>query len=176
MKTQFSIWRTGFRFTCAQFATTAIFSPSPPPKEERGGVRFRRNEIPRFEPLNLVGTARCAVRAAFSGAIVPPAASRAGTSQRDVPTNVRFMGRSRCFQDKIPSPQPCSPLGRGEGVGSSVGTPPIQFKSSPAPASGRQSNPQRLPGRGRCARGCPPCRGICGRPPDSRRTTSWTSG
>jgi hypothetical protein len=43
-----------------------------------------------------VGTARCAVRAAFSGAIkkvripngnfIPPAATRAGTSQRDVPT------------------------------------------------------------------------------------------
>jgi spermidine synthase len=37
-----------------------------------------------------VGTARCAVRAAFSGATVPPAASRAGTSQRDVPTNSIF--------------------------------------------------------------------------------------
>jgi spermidine synthase len=35
-----------------------------------------------------VGTARCAVRAAFSGATIPPAASRAGTSQRDVPTNL----------------------------------------------------------------------------------------
>src|SRR5437773_9518688 len=44
------------------------------------------------EPLNRVGTARCAVRAAFSGAIIPPAVSRAGTSQRDVPTTVRFMG------------------------------------------------------------------------------------
>ena len=40
----------------------------------------------------MVGTARCAVRAAFSGAIfalpsprsVPPATARAGTSQRDV--------------------------------------------------------------------------------------------
>jgi len=42
--------------------------------------------------LNRVGTARRAVRAAFSGAMVPPAASRAGTSQRDVPTRVRFMG------------------------------------------------------------------------------------
>src|SRR5438477_7029945 len=41
--------------------------------------------------LNLVGTARCAVRAALSGAMMPPAASRAGTSQRDVPTKVRFM-------------------------------------------------------------------------------------
>ena len=37
-----------------------------------------------------VGTARCAVRAAFSGATIPPAASRAGTSQRDVPTNSIF--------------------------------------------------------------------------------------
>jgi len=43
--------------------------------------------------LNLVGTARCAVRAAFSGATMPPAASRARTSRRDVPTKVRFMGR-----------------------------------------------------------------------------------
>jgi len=41
---------------------------------------------------HLVGTARCAVRAAFSGATVPPAA-RAGTSQRDVPTKGRFVGR-----------------------------------------------------------------------------------
>src|SRR5213082_1235076 len=54
--------------------------------------RFPR-KISRIEPLNLVGTARCAVRAAFSGATMPPAASRAGTSQRDVPTKVRFMGR-----------------------------------------------------------------------------------
>jgi hypothetical protein len=38
----------------------------------------------------LVGTARCAVRAAFSGAVVPPTVSQAGTSQRDVPTNVRL--------------------------------------------------------------------------------------
>src|SRR5947208_11315713 len=53
--------------------------------------RFPR-KISRIEPLNLVGTARCAVRAAFSGATMPPAASRAGTSQRDVPTKVRFMG------------------------------------------------------------------------------------
>jgi len=43
--------------------------------------------------MNLVGTARCAVRAAFSGATMPPADSRAGTSQRDVPTEDRFMGR-----------------------------------------------------------------------------------
>src|SRR5207247_6891847 len=49
--------------------------------------RFPR-KISRIEPLNLVGTARCAVRAAFSGATMPPAASRAGTSQRDVPTKV----------------------------------------------------------------------------------------
>src|SRR5439155_25452717 len=57
-----------------------------------------RNFIPAtrpmdsFEPLNLVGTARCAVRAAFSHATMPPAASRAGTSQRDAPTEVRFIG------------------------------------------------------------------------------------
>jgi NAD+ synthetase len=36
--------------------------------------------------LNLVGTARCAVRAESGGATVPPA-SQAGTSQRDVPAN-----------------------------------------------------------------------------------------
>src|SRR5947208_9832832 len=41
-----------------------------------------------------VGTARCAVRAAFSGATIPPAVSRAGTSRRDVPATVRFMGRA----------------------------------------------------------------------------------
>src|SRR2546425_11747113 len=46
--------------------------------------------------MNLVGTARCAVRAAFSGATVPPATARAGTSQRDVPTRVRFKGRGAC--------------------------------------------------------------------------------
>src|SRR5438046_9731022 len=56
--------------------------------------RFPR-KISRIEPLNLVGTARCAVRAAFSGATMPPAASRAGASQRDVPTKVRFTGRDR---------------------------------------------------------------------------------
>src|SRR6185369_818322 len=33
-----------------------------------------------------VGRARCAVRAACSGAMVPPADARARTSQRDVPT------------------------------------------------------------------------------------------
>jgi spermidine synthase len=40
-----------------------------------------------------VGTARCAVRPAFSpdGIGIPPAASRAGTSQRDVPTNSIFL-------------------------------------------------------------------------------------
>ena len=51
------------------------------------------HEIFALWTLNLVGTARCAVRAALSGAMMPPAASRAGTSQRDVPTEVRFMGR-----------------------------------------------------------------------------------
>src|SRR5205809_7860526 len=60
------------------------------PGEGRFMERFPR-KISRIEPLNLVGTARCAVRAAFSGATMPPAASRAGTSQRDVPTKVRFM-------------------------------------------------------------------------------------
>src|SRR5438552_8210371 len=50
------------------------------------------HEIFALWTLNLVGTARCAVRAALSGAMMPPAASRAGTSQRDVPTKVRFMG------------------------------------------------------------------------------------
>src|SRR5437867_209604 len=57
------------------------------PGEGRFMERFPR-KISRIEPLNLVGTARCAVRAAFSGATMPPAASRAGTSQRDVPTKV----------------------------------------------------------------------------------------
>ncbi|MEO8427342.1 MAG: tetratricopeptide repeat protein [Verrucomicrobiota bacterium] len=42
------------------------------------------------EPLK-VGTVRCAVRAAFSGATVPTAATRAGTSQRGVPTKFRFI-------------------------------------------------------------------------------------
>src|SRR5438093_4836911 len=48
--------------------------------------------ISDHQPQNRVGTARCAVRAAFSGATIPPAISRAGTSQRDIPTTVRFMG------------------------------------------------------------------------------------
>src|SRR5712664_3259704 len=54
----------------------------------------------------LVGIARCAVRAAFSGATVPPATARAGTSQRDVPTRVRFMGREprKKSQNLKPSP------------------------------------------------------------------------
>ena len=39
----------------------------------------------------MVGTARCAVRAAFNGATLPSADARAETSQRDVPTNIRFM-------------------------------------------------------------------------------------
>src|SRR5947207_3877531 len=55
--------------------------------------RISRKKISRIEPLNLVGMARRAVRAASSGATMPPAASRAGTSQRDVPTQVRFMER-----------------------------------------------------------------------------------
>src|SRR5438093_3254950 len=42
--------------------------------------------ISDHQPQNRVGTARCAVRAACSGATIPPAVSRAGTSQRDVPT------------------------------------------------------------------------------------------
>jgi prepilin-type N-terminal cleavage/methylation domain-containing protein/prepilin-type processing-associated H-X9-DG protein len=66
------------------------------------------NQNARFAPqcaylFGVVGMARCAVRAAFSGATVvpfatglsenlPPAASRAGTSQRDVPTR---LGRSK---------------------------------------------------------------------------------
>ena len=52
------------------------------PAVARSGEGWFR-KISRIEPLNLVGTARCAVRAALSGATMPPAASRAGTSQRD---------------------------------------------------------------------------------------------
>jgi len=61
-------------------------------KERRRNLYYN-DESSRIEPLSLVGTARCAVRAAFSGATMPPAASRAGTSQRDVPTKARFMPR-----------------------------------------------------------------------------------
>ena len=61
--------------------------------------RFLPSKSSRIEPLNLVGTARCAVRAAFSGATMLPADSRAGTSQRDVPTEVRFMGSRNEFRD-----------------------------------------------------------------------------
>ncbi len=45
------------------------------------------------ESANQVGTARCAVRAASSGASVPPADAWAETSQRDVPTTVGCMER-----------------------------------------------------------------------------------
>jgi len=61
------------------------------PQLARFMERPTRNKTSRIEPLNLVGAARCAVRAAFSGATMPPADSRARTSQRDVPTEVRFM-------------------------------------------------------------------------------------
>ena len=67
-------------------------SPGPLPFRMLDGERIP-GKFSRVEPLNRVGTARCAVRAAFSGATIPPAVSRAGTSQRDVPTTVRFMGR-----------------------------------------------------------------------------------
>src|SRR5437660_4099760 len=83
--------------------------------------RFPRNKTSRIEPLNLVGTARCAVRAAFSGATPPPADSRAGTSQRDVPAEVRFIegiktadqtfvcvGVSRFNGVKLPFSQHCT--------------------------------------------------------------------
>ena len=63
----------------------------PPPFPSPAGERPEL--LSRLAPSNLVGTARCAVRAAFNGATAPPAASRAGTSQRDVPTEVRFIGR-----------------------------------------------------------------------------------
>jgi hypothetical protein len=43
--------------------------------------------------LALVGTARCAVRDALSGASVPSGYSRTGTSQRDVPTILRIRRR-----------------------------------------------------------------------------------
>ena len=45
-----------------------------------------RVQSPESRACGLAGTARCAVRAAFSGASVPPAAAR-----RDVPANGRFM-------------------------------------------------------------------------------------
>jgi hypothetical protein len=90
--------------------------------EERAGVRILPNGFSRFEPLNPVGTARCAYRAAFGGATVPPAMTRAGTSQRDVPTNVRFMERrsvlekiKRFYQTSLPGPFPArSSRGVGE--------------------------------------------------------------
>jgi len=67
-------------------------------------VRFLRNNSSRFEPLNLAGTARCTVQRRGLAAqrigkgkrsflFVPPAIARAGTSQRDVPTNAGFRVR-----------------------------------------------------------------------------------
>src|SRR5881392_3654495 len=66
------------------------FEPAGP-----GGLPVARTDSLRtlIKAMNAVGTARCAVRAAFSGATVPPAIARAGTSQRDVPTRVWFMER-----------------------------------------------------------------------------------
>jgi len=73
-------------------------------------MRSFPRKISRIEPLNLVGTARRAVRAAFSGAtwgvihtsraIRSARWTRAWTSQRDVPT---FSGarRSRRFTVRI---------------------------------------------------------------------------
>jgi tetratricopeptide (TPR) repeat protein len=72
----------------------SLFTPAFNP-----GDKIPRKEIARVESLNLAGTARCAVRAACSGATVPPAGSRAGTSQRDVPTNVRFAVRTNVTTD-----------------------------------------------------------------------------
>ncbi|MEO8427986.1 MAG: hypothetical protein ABI651_12825, partial [Verrucomicrobiota bacterium] len=50
-------------------------------------------DVNRVHERSEVGTVRCAVRAASSGATVPPATTRAGTSQRDVPTKFRFTER-----------------------------------------------------------------------------------
>ncbi len=87
---------------------------------------------------NTVGTARCAVRAAFSGATMPPSASRAGTSQRDVPTKVRFTESLHVVVralDHEPAPNPsgggesmsCTlaelPSWEGPGVGRFMGSP-----------------------------------------------------
>ena len=81
--------------------------------------RFPR-KISRIEPLNLVGTARCAVRAAFSGATMPPAASRAGTSQRDVPTKVRFMESPLSFFACIGTMNRCASQRRAPDRGSAT--------------------------------------------------------
>src|SRR6266513_5062793 len=70
-------------------------------KERRRNLYYN-DESSRIEPLSLVGTARCAVRAAFSGATMPPAASRAGTSQSDLPTEVRFRGKEGSFWNLRP--------------------------------------------------------------------------
>ena len=86
---------------CADTQAKAVTSqtPSPQSKTWRRFVRFMESGHLQFLDVNrgherlVAGTARCAVRAAFSGAMVPPAATRAGTSQRDVPTSHRFMGR-----------------------------------------------------------------------------------
>src|SRR5438093_12919929 len=95
------------------------------PQLARFMERPTRNKTSRIEPLNLVGAARCAVRAAFSGATMPPADSRARTSQRDVPTEVRFMGSldlqhwTRIVAMNRPLTRPpatLSPLGVRDGV------------------------------------------------------------
>src|SRR5688572_20359538 len=99
-----------------------------------------RRELPdiltRLAPLNAgkVGMARCAVRAAYQRrnatllfaarvTSVPPAGTRAGTSQRDVPTRLRFIRKNVRRLPRItnrrraasPLPSRPNPFARGPG-------------------------------------------------------------
>jgi prepilin-type N-terminal cleavage/methylation domain-containing protein len=87
---------------------------------QRKGRQDELRSPSQFRPakslFTAVGMARCAVRAAFSGAtvsptvtgwsrVVPPATTRAGTSQRDVPTTLYAASRQRagsaCHQKSL---------------------------------------------------------------------------
>ena len=118
----------------AQLDTAAIFSPSPPPKEER----FPRTDS-RFEPLN---------RGTVPGSAgVSPASSgfRLPTGRRDAGAPRRFMSRvgvrRPIIQAQIPSPQPSSRLG-GERESAAVsncvtaGIPGFRHPNAP-PESGQ---------------------------------------
>src|SRR5437773_1319234 len=104
--------------------------PLTPPLESREGLPRKRPSSPPASPeylFSVVGTSRCDVRAACSGAIpstasvarmfVPPATTRAGTAQRPIPTIAlntyegegrgEGKGDARCANPVGTSPEVC---------------------------------------------------------------------